>query len=110
VTKVSGDTITVKATDGTTYTVSTSDATISLVKTISVNDLKEGDTVMVSGTTSGTTVTATRIRVGDLPTGGPGGMGGQGGPGMGGQGGPGAGGSSSGSSSSSSSSGTVTHT
>ncbi len=95
VTKVSGSTITVRSSSA-TYSVTASSATkVSLVKKISVDDLKAGDTVQVSGTTSGSTIAATHIRVGDLADGpgsaggGPGGPGGAGGPGSGTTGGQG---------------------
>lgn len=76
VSAVDGATVTVKAADQ-TYTITTSaDTHVSLVETLAVSDLKVGDTVHVMGDSSGTTVAAKHISVGDLE--GPGGMGGPG--------------------------------
>ena len=74
VTKVDGSTITVKGSDGTTYTVSTSSSTrVAAEKTATVASLEAGDTVSVMGAkASNGAVNAARIRTGDL-IGGPGG-------------------------------------
>jgi hypothetical protein len=75
ITAVGGAT-TVKGSDGTTYTLTTSPTTVvSLVKPSSLGGLQVGQTVRVSGTTAADgTVTATSVREG--VTGGPGGPGG----------------------------------
>lgn len=72
VTAVNGATLTVKAADKTYIVTTSADTHVSLVQTLSVSDLKVGDTVHVMGDTSGTTVAAKHISVGDLE--GPGGM------------------------------------
>lgn len=71
---VDGDSFTVSTADG-DVTVTMTDATTIVVETSgSIDDLDEGDTVMVRGETDDDgTVTATRIIAGDLPQGGPGG-------------------------------------
>jgi hypothetical protein len=70
ITKIDGDTITVKTDDG-TVTVTTSDDTeVSTTETIEVSDIAEGDTVVVMGETADDVVTAKSIRVGDLGAGG----------------------------------------
>jgi hypothetical protein len=97
VTAVSGNTITVTdKRSGTTYTVDASSATVEKMSapskdsisstppatpptqaTISVSDIAIGDNVMVQGTVSGTTITATKIMDG-MMMGGPGGFRGHG--------------------------------
>jgi hypothetical protein len=67
VTAVDGSTITIEMQDGTTMTVSTaSDTTVTVTREISVADLVTGDTISVTGTTSGSTVAATSIRRGEI--------------------------------------------
>jgi Domain of unknown function (DUF5666) len=66
VASVSGNTITLTGSDGTTYTVDATNATISKFvngsrKTIQASDVQTGDTLSVFGTASGTNITATRI-------------------------------------------------
>ncbi len=76
---IDGDTVVVETSDGTKVTVTVTDDTeVSITEQISVGDLAEGDTVMVAGTTSGSTVAAETIRKGELGGGGAFG----GGPGM----------------------------
>ena len=70
VSSVSGNTITLTGKDGTTYTVDASKATVKKINTAALSDVQVGDALMVKGTTSGTTVTATEILDGQL--GGPG--------------------------------------
>ncbi len=67
VASVSGSTITLTGTDGKTYTVDAGSATLKKVSTISVSDVQAGDTLMVNGTTSGTTITAKNITDGAFP-------------------------------------------
>ena len=84
ITAVNGDTITLTGKDGTTYTVNAASAKISKTSTIDVTGLSVGDTLMVGGTVNGSSVTATNIMDGAMPTGGmggdrgPGGFGGKG--------------------------------
>ncbi len=92
VVSIDGSTITLTATDGSSVTVTTSSSTtVELVTQSSVSKLAVGDTVMVQGTTSGSTVTATEIREGQFGFGRPddaagaGAAGGPGGSGSGGQ-------------------------
>ncbi|MEZ5179968.1 MAG: DUF5666 domain-containing protein [Acidimicrobiales bacterium] len=67
ISSIDGDTVVVATADGTKVTVKTSDATtVTVTRAISVEDLAKGDTIMVTGTTSGTTVTAESIRKGEL--------------------------------------------
>ncbi|MDB5224505.1 MAG: hypothetical protein JWO43_127 [Candidatus Adlerbacteria bacterium] len=61
---ISGNTVTVTKTDGTTYTVDASAATVSKTVTASVSDLKVGDTIGAQGTLTGTSVAATHIMSG----------------------------------------------
>ncbi len=62
---VDGSTVTLTTTAGTTVKVTTSSSTaVEVDKTITVSQLQTGEQVVVSGTTSGSTVTATRIREG----------------------------------------------
>lgn len=78
VTAVSTDGFTVETGDGSSVKVSvTADTTISITKVLKVSDLAKGDTVMVVGATTDSTVTASTIRRGELGAGGFGG-----GPGM----------------------------
>ena len=71
VTAVDGTTVTMTTTGGTTVKVTTSSTTaVEVDKTITVSQLKTGEQVVVTGTTSGTTVTATRIREGAAGLGG----------------------------------------
>jgi len=71
ITAINGSTITLQTGAGATETVTTSnDTTYTVTKPISFSDLKTGDTVAVTGTTSGSTITATQVRKGDLTTGG----------------------------------------
>lgn len=67
VASVSGNTITLTGTDGKTYTVEAGSATLKKLSTISVSDIQAGDTLMVNGTTSGTTITAKDVMDGALP-------------------------------------------
>lgn len=67
VSAINGDTLTITNADGTSYTVAAGSAEVSKVATISVSDIKVGDTALVHGTVSGTTVTATHIMDGKLP-------------------------------------------
>ena len=82
ITAVNGSTITLTGKDGTTYTVDATKATISKTSTIDVTGLSVGDTLMVGGTVSGSSVTADHIMDGAMPTGmggkGPGAMDGKG--------------------------------
>jgi len=75
VSAVNGDSITLTGKNGTTYTVDASNATVTKsspgpngVKgtsaTIAVSQIQSGDTLSVSGTTSGDSITATQIRDG----------------------------------------------
>jgi hypothetical protein len=80
VASVNGSTITLKTRSGSTVTVTTSSTTkVIVVKTGAVGDLTVGEQVVVGGTTSNGTITATNIQAGTLPTG-PGGGNGSGGP------------------------------
>jgi hypothetical protein len=73
VTAVDGSTVTLATSSGTTVTVTASSTTaVEIDKTITVSQLKTGEQVVVSGTTSGSTVTATRIREGAEGIGNPG--------------------------------------
>lgn len=85
VTSVTDDTIVIETDDGEVMVTVTDDTTVTVVQTLTVDDLEAGDTVRVSGETADTTITATRIQVGELTGGFGGGMGG----GPGGMGAPG---------------------
>ncbi len=61
VSAVSGNTLTVVNTDGTSYTVDASEAKVSKVVELTVGDIKVGDTVGVMGEVSGTSVEAKHI-------------------------------------------------
>ena len=66
VASVSGSTLTVTGKDGTTYTVDASAATATKgmgadATTLSISDIKTGDTVFVDGTVSGSNIAATKI-------------------------------------------------
>jgi hypothetical protein len=75
VTAVNGSTVTLTTTSGSTVKVTTSSTTaVEVDRTISITQLKTGDQVVVTGTTRGTTVTATRIREGAIGIGGNGGL------------------------------------
>lgn len=74
VTAVSGNTITVTGRDGKTYTIDAGSATITKDETVTVADIKVGDTVGAMGTVNGTSITATIIHDGKMPMG-PGGHG-----------------------------------
>ena len=84
VTAVDGSTITLTGKDGSTYTIDASKAAISKTSTITVSGVAVGDTLMVGGTISGTSVAADHIMDGAMPSGMGPGMGG--GRGMGGRG------------------------
>jgi len=78
---ISGSTLTIKTSSGTTVTATTSSSTkVTIIKTGQVSDLKAGEQIVVAGTTSNGTITATTIRTGSTGLGGgPGGTGGPGG-------------------------------
>lgn len=83
ITKIDGETITIKTVDGSVVTVTTSDdTTVSVTETIEVGDIEVGDTISAMGETADDVVTAQTIRVGALgqgfPGGGPAGAGGPG--------------------------------
>ncbi|MDR3643346.1 MAG: DUF5666 domain-containing protein [Candidatus Doudnabacteria bacterium] len=61
VSAVSGNTITMAGKNGTTYTVNAGSATVKKVSDSSVSNIAVGDTLMVNGTTSGSTITANNI-------------------------------------------------
>ena len=67
VSAINGNTLTITNTDGTSYTVDASAAEVSKMTTLSVSDIKVGDTVGVEGTVSGTSVTAKHIMDGVPP-------------------------------------------
>lgn len=67
ISSISGTTITLTGVDGKTYTVDGSKATVARTATVTVSDLKVGDTIGVQGSVSGTTVTANHIMSGDMP-------------------------------------------
>lgn len=67
VSAVSGNTVTITNNDGTSYTIDASNAEVSKVSTVSVSDIKVGDTIGVDGTVSGTSVTAKHIMDGVPP-------------------------------------------
>lgn len=70
VTAVNGSTITLTGKDGKTYTVNATSAAIDKVSTITTAQIAAGDTLMVGGQVSGTSVTADHIMDGTLPAGG----------------------------------------
>jgi hypothetical protein len=61
VTAVSGTTVTITGKDGKTYTVNGANAKVTKISTITVGDIKVGDTIGAHGTVSGTTITAEHI-------------------------------------------------
>jgi len=61
VSAVSGNTITLTGKNGATYTVNAGSAAVKAVTDSSVGNIKVGDTLMVNGAVSGTTITATNI-------------------------------------------------
>lgn len=61
VSAVSGNTLTITNTDGTSYTVDASEAKVSKVVELTVGDVKVGDIVGVMGEVSGTSVVAKHI-------------------------------------------------
>lgn len=67
VTAVSGNTVTVKGADGKTYSVDVSKATLSKTVTMTVGDIKVGDSVGVMGSINGTQVTAEHLMDGVPP-------------------------------------------
>jgi hypothetical protein len=74
VASVSGETITLTGSNGTTYAVDATNATISKFTngsptTIQVSDIATGDTLMVFGTVTGANIAATRIIDGVMPAG-----------------------------------------
>jgi hypothetical protein len=71
VSAINGNTITLTGKNGTTYTIDASSATVKKVSASSVADIAVGDTLMVNGTTSGTTITAKNIIDGMLGSGKP---------------------------------------
>ena len=71
VTAINGNTITLTGKNGTTYTIDASSASIKKVSTINVSGIAVGDTLMVNGTTSGSSITAKSIIDGMLGTGKP---------------------------------------
>lgn len=83
VVSVSGNTITLTGKDGKTYTIDATKSTIDKISTITVGNIAAGDTLMVGGTVSGTSVTATHITDGQMPTSQGGGFGGPRGAGQG---------------------------
>jgi hypothetical protein len=70
VSSISGNTITLTGKNGTTYTIDASNSKVEKVSTVSVSNIAVGDSLMVQGTTSGTTVTAKNIVDGQFPMGG----------------------------------------
>lgn len=69
VSAVNGNTITITGNNGTTYTIDASKAQVGKVVTLSVSDIKVGDTIGVQGSVSGTSVTANHIMDGVPPFG-----------------------------------------
>jgi riboflavin synthase alpha subunit len=61
VSAINGNTLTVTGKNGTTYTVDASGATVSKTSTVSVGDIKVGDTIGVMGSVTGNSVTAKNI-------------------------------------------------
>jgi hypothetical protein len=81
ITSISNGTIVVETDDGEVTVTTSDDTTVSIVQTLTVADLEEGDTVQVMGQTNDAgTVTAERIQVGEITSGFGGGPGGMGGP------------------------------
>jgi hypothetical protein len=66
VSAVNGSTITLTSKNGTTYTVDAGSATVKKVVDSSVSSIAVGDTLMVNGSTSGTSITANNIVDGAL--------------------------------------------
>lgn len=66
VSAVSGNTITLTGKDGVTYTVEAGNASVKKVSTINVSNIAVGDTLMVAGDKSGTTITAKNIMSGEI--------------------------------------------
>ena len=66
VSAINGTTITLTNTDGTSYTIDASAASVDKIATVAVSDLKVGDTLGVEGTVSGTSVTANHITAGNF--------------------------------------------
>jgi len=66
VSAINGNTITLTGKDGKTYTVDASSASVKKVADSSVSNIAVGDTLMVNGTTSGTSITAKNITDGVL--------------------------------------------
>ncbi len=67
VSAVSGNTITLTGKDGVTYKVEAGSANVKKVSTINVSNIAVGDTLMVAGDKSGTTITAKNIMDGEIP-------------------------------------------
>ena len=67
VTAINGNTLTITGKNGTSYTVEAGSSTVSKITTGSLSDIKVGDEIMVHGSTSGTTITATNIVDGMMP-------------------------------------------
>lgn len=67
VSAVSGNTITLTGKDGVTYKVEAGSANVKKVSTINVSNIAVGDTLMVAGVKSGTTITAKNIMDGEIP-------------------------------------------
>ena len=66
VASINGNTITLTGKNGTTYTVNASGSNVEKVSPSSVSNIAVGDTLQVSGTTSGGTITAKNIIDGQL--------------------------------------------
>ncbi len=66
VASINGSTIILTGKNGTTYTVDASGANVEKVSASSLSNIAVGDTLMVNGTTSGTTITAKNITDGQL--------------------------------------------
>ncbi|MFA5991669.1 MAG: DUF5666 domain-containing protein [Candidatus Doudnabacteria bacterium] len=67
VSAVSGNTITLTGKNGVTYTIEAGSANVKKVSTINVSNIAVGDTLMVAGDKSGTTITAKNIMDGEIP-------------------------------------------
>lgn len=67
VSAVSGNTLTVTGKDGKTYTIDATSAQVNKIVSLSVSDIKVGDTIGVQGQVSGTSVTAKHIMDGIPP-------------------------------------------
>lgn len=61
VSAISGDTVTITNSNGTSYTVDATNAKVSEIVSLPVSGIKIGDKIGVQGTVSGTSVSATRI-------------------------------------------------